>query len=235
MGNGFTFPLQSLIFAAAAISVCEYLKLGSEYVGVFGDDVVLPTPAAALFAEFCTFLGFELNASKSFVEGHFRESCGTHYLRGLDVKPIFLKKALSNVESLYTLANNVRRLAHRWGFGLGCDARFRQCWSFIRRKAPKRLRTPICEGFGDGGFICNFDEAIPPIRRAQGQMEGYTFLALVRVGVSRISEDLACLLDHLFYTSSERKRGNSSYLRAVTKLRNVRVLTPRWVDLGPWI
>jgi len=39
MGNGFTFELQSLIFWALARSICDH----SEFVSVYGDDVILPS------------------------------------------------------------------------------------------------------------------------------------------------------------------------------------------------
>lgn len=245
MGNGFTFPLQSLVFAAAAISVCEYLGIGSEYVGVFGDDVVVPSDAYNLFLEFCNFLGFAVNLSKSYSTGYFRESCGTHYLKGLDVKPIFLKKALSNVQSLFRFANSVRRLAHMWGFGLVCDVRFRSCWALIRSWVPKEIRYTIPEGYGDGGLVSNFDEAIPSVRRAEGQVEGYFYLAFVDTGVERNSEGHELLLARLFDTSaydpyhriyllrqtwfgSKIERNNNYALRAVTRVRIARALASRW-------
>jgi hypothetical protein len=252
MGNGFTFPLQSLIFASAAISVCEYLGIGSEYVGVFGDDVIVPESAYSLFLEFCNFLGFMVNSSKSYSSGYFRESCGTHYFKGLDVKPIFLKKALSNVQSLFRFANSVRRLAHVWGVSLSCDARFRHCWALTRSWIPKELRFTIPEGYGDGGLVSNFDEASPSIQRAEGQVEGYFYLALVDIGVERDSFGPEILLDRLFNTStldpfqrintmrqiwfgSRIERNNNYALRAVTRIRISRSLTPKWCNLGPWV
>lgn len=253
MGNGFTFPLQSLIFTACALSVCNYLGVPDEYVGVFGDDVVIPSDAYPLFVEFCEFLGFSVNAQKSFSTGYFRESCGTHYFHGLDVKPLYLKKRLSNVDTLYRLANSVRRLAHRIGFGRYCDARFRTCWLFLRNSVPAKLRIWICEGFGDGGLIANFDEASPSrLKAAKRQLEGFFVTSLVQIGVSRQSCELGLLLSKLRYPSERETvtyqlpsssvtlsvneefdiavglpTRNSYSLRATTRYRFVRYLVPR--------
>lgn len=268
MGNGFTFPLQSLLFTAAAVSVCDYLHIGSEYVGVFGDDVILPTEAHDLFLEFCSFLGFTINASKSFASGYFRESCGTHYFRGLDVKPFYLKKVLTNIQSVYICANSIRRQSHRWNFGSSCDRRLRKTVAYLTGLTPKKFRFRIPDGFGDGGFISNFDEATPKLHYQYNDrgLEGLYFRCLTDVGVRNYSEGLGILLDRLFSTSSDRafankelewdpirlrdldsfldaivdwqptrSYGNEYALRAVTRTKVIRVLAPRWYNLGPWI
>jgi hypothetical protein len=56
MGNGFTFELESLIFVSAALACCQYLKLDSSSVSVFGDDIIIPSEAYPLYTEFCRFL-----------------------------------------------------------------------------------------------------------------------------------------------------------------------------------
>lgn len=177
MGNGFTFELESLIFYAAALTVCEFKGTDTSDVSVYGDDVIVPTHIFEPYRDFCDFLGFTVNTEKSFFSGFFRESCGSHFFRGLDVKPIFLKKNLSDASSLFKLANSIRRLSHRRSNYCGCDRRFLATWRRVLQGLPAALRgLKIPEGFGDGGILSNFDEACPP--RALFGHEGFNVLTL---------------------------------------------------------
>jgi len=194
MGNGFTFELESLIFYAAAKAVHEYLDL-RDPISVFGDDVILSSSGYHLFSEYTEFLGFRVNRSKSFYSGGFRESCGSHYYSGVDCKPIFLKERLSNVETIYKLANSVRLLAHRSGFNRFCDARFRDVWSHLLEWVPEPLRFKVPISAGDSGFISNFDEASPT--RARYGIEGYYYRALVSVGITRRGDGQGLVLAQL--------------------------------------
>lgn len=86
MGNGFTFPLETLIFYAA----CK--AIGSEAPAVYGDDIVIETKLASKLISLLRFMGFYTNKEKTFVDGPFRESCGEDYLNGVRVRPVFLRK-----------------------------------------------------------------------------------------------------------------------------------------------
>jgi len=100
MGNGFTFPLESLIFWAIAGSCCER----GEVVTVYGDDIILPTSRVALCVEVLTACGFIINRKKSYTTGPFRESCGKDYYRGMDVRPFYQKEWVSP-RTLFILHN----------------------------------------------------------------------------------------------------------------------------------
>lgn len=230
MGNGFTFELESLIFYAAAHAVCEHLGLAAE-ISVFGDDVLLPTGGYELFSSFTAFLGFRVNNEKSFSSGPFRESCGAHYFEGVDVKPIFLKERVTNVQAIYKLANSVRNFAHRRNSYYGCDARFHHCWRSIRGRLPKALRLGTSRELGDSGLSVNFDEACPP--RARDGLEGYRPLALLALGVTRSTDKSALLLARLKVPSTQAYQ-NTYTLRGRTRIRFARVLVPRWYNYGPW-
>jgi len=244
MGNGFTFELESMIFYAAAFAVCEYLHLDTRKISVFGDDVILPSDAYTLYSSFSEFLGFKINPKKSFVNSPFRESCGGHYYDGIDCKPIYLKSRITNVESLYKLANSVRRYAHRRDFNRGCDARHLRCWSYLVGRIPKSLRFRIPEGFGDGGLISSFDEACPGLARdgryayprsAGRGFEGFRFPMIVYVGKRRSSDHRAMLITRLWQPSVDEAHGNNYTLRGSVRVKlTLDVLTPRWYDLGPW-
>jgi len=104
MGNGFTFPLESVIFYALARSVCE----DHETVSVYGDDIIVPTHRFSALAELLRAVGFLPNEKKSYSTGPFRESCGKDYYKGIDVRPYFQKKWVSG-ETLFTLHNYYKR------------------------------------------------------------------------------------------------------------------------------
>jgi hypothetical protein len=93
MGNGFTFPLESMIFFALAVSAAE-IMLSLDEVSVFGDDIIVGTDTVQLLRETLSFCGFTVNEKKSFTSGRFRESCGGDYLRGTDIRPLYIKRSL---------------------------------------------------------------------------------------------------------------------------------------------
>jgi len=179
MGNGFTFQLESLIFYAVAVCCAEYLHIESSDVSAYGDDVILPTACFEMFSEMLSFYGFRLNVKKSHYSSAFRESCGAHFVSGVDVKPIYLKDRVSSVPTVYRLANAVRRQAHRSNLRYGCDARFRALFELLVHSVPESYRFRIPNDLGDGGFISSLDEATPS--RARHGLEGYRVRNVVEV------------------------------------------------------
>jgi len=91
MGNGFTFPLETLIFLTLAQSVTELNGVSSFAVSCYGDDIIIPCSCYASFLRVMTELGFLTNEEKTFVDGGFRESCGGHYLHGCDITPMYIR------------------------------------------------------------------------------------------------------------------------------------------------
>jgi hypothetical protein len=170
MGNGFTFPLQTLLFWALACLSCKLSNVGSSAIGVYGDDVVVPPEAYAVFLRLLNLFGFEPNSEKSYGEGPFRESCGKDYFDGWDCQPLYLKEPILEGMELVKFANRVRRLSIRSRNGFGCDSRFHTLWQCAVKHLPAGLRrTRIPEGYGDGGLVVSFEEACP--QRAPRQSE----------------------------------------------------------------
>lgn len=258
MGNGFTFQLESLIFYAVAFACTEYLKLDTKSVSVYGDDVILPTSAFNLFAEALAFYGFQVNEKKSHYNSTFRESCGAHYASGLDVKPIYLKDRVSSVLSIYRLANAIRRLASRRNILRSCDARLQTAFDLLVQKVPKAFRFKIPEGFGDGGFVTNFDEATPS--RLKHGIEGYRVIQAVEGSTKAQEERLGYLLAELWRLSKRdivktdvtnrptilkairdlteldaRILGRNSVPLHRTQLRISASMCRQWTDVGPWL
>lgn len=194
MGNGCTFELESLIFWALCSAAQDHQDFS--YTSVYGDDIIVPSMHYEKIVSVIQYAGFSVNASKSFASGPFRESCGKDYFHGIDVRPIFLKEEISNVESMFRLANAVRRYAHKNGGNRYCDARYLTVWNSIVNRIPKPFRIfRIPEGFGDCGILSNLDEAVPTLstkglrKLALHGWGGYLFNAIVRVPVKKPMRD----------------------------------------------
>jgi len=162
MGNGFTFELETLIFLGLTLAACEVSHVSPAGVRVYGDDIIVPVGAYDVLEEVLTFFGFSLNRAKSFKEGNFRESCGKDYYDGIDVRPYFCKSLPERVDSLFALANGIRRCAKRRRGLDGCDIRLYKPWRSVVRELPKSLanhcRVPAHAG-DTAGLVSNWDEA----------------------------------------------------------------------------
>lgn len=138
MGNGYTFPLETLIFYALAYACCEGEELDA--VSVYGDDIIIPVHGARLLMETLHACGFLLNRSKSYWYGGFRESCGKDYHMGTEIRPFYQKGACSG-QSLFSLYNFYYR---------NYDERSR---IVLRHLCPEELRIFGPDGYGDGHLL----------------------------------------------------------------------------------
>jgi len=146
MGNGFTFELETLIFLALIGSISGYDSIGFE-VFAFGDDLILPTRHSKDVISMLGFFGLEVNESKSFDSGLFRESCGGDFFDGVGVRPFYLKDDPDQPFSRMAFANGLKRAvsAH-----LGRWLCLRSGWHSVLEGIPlefRRLRGP--SGLGD--------------------------------------------------------------------------------------
>jgi hypothetical protein len=100
MGSGVCFPIMSLVhlFLVKAIILCHAhdipfpdRKALTQRVSVYGDDIVLPSSIVPLVYEWLPKFGMKINQTKSFVKSFFRESCGCHAYKGIDITPVFIK------------------------------------------------------------------------------------------------------------------------------------------------
>lgn len=102
MGSACTFPVETLIFLgvalASTLASCrnyatrESISSLTGGVAVFGDDIIVPVYSRTVLFALLEVLNFKVNASKSFWNGQFRESCGVDAFRGHDVTPIYYRK-----------------------------------------------------------------------------------------------------------------------------------------------
>jgi hypothetical protein len=125
MGNGFTFPLQTTIFAGIVVAAmrCNDVEIRRcdaplANWGVFGDDIICPSGKTARdVLRLLRLCGFVVNHDKSYVSGPFRESCGADYYQGVDVRGVYLK-TLKTQNSRYVAINRLNEWSARSGIML---------------------------------------------------------------------------------------------------------------------
>lgn len=135
MGNGFCFPLETLIFAAICHAAYRQCYQTPDFL-VYGDDIIVRQNVALLVYEMLKWCGFKLNTDKSFFFGPFRESCGADWLRGRDITPVYMRKPVKDLASLINFHNSLY-------VGVGKQAQvFPGLCSFVRNMAPVHLQLP---------------------------------------------------------------------------------------------
>jgi len=124
MGNAFTFPLQTILFASIVVASYGILSIPlmdrsskTMNFGVFGDDIIVVRRSYEFVVRALELFGFEVNADKSFNTGSFRESCGGDYFRGYDIRGVYLKH-LSTSADVYSIINRLVRWSARSGIML---------------------------------------------------------------------------------------------------------------------
>lgn len=116
MGIGFTFPLETLLFYVL-LKAIKNLSGVRGRISVYGDDLIYPKKMHAFVRHVFPCLNVQLNEDKTFVESHFRETCGADFYRGVDVRPFQPEgeaselKPLPFQQFLYKLINGLLR---RW-------------------------------------------------------------------------------------------------------------------------
>ncbi len=165
MGNGFTFPLMTIILAAivrvaykiSGIAIkanrrpkvrCEPhdwaydsgskqdpLRVTPGNWGVFGDDIIVVREAYDDVVKYLGLLGFQVNVEKSFNVGPFRESCGHDYFNGANIRGVYLKR-LSSRQDLMIAVNSLNAWTARTGVPL------RSAVQYIMRFLPDPYYVP---------------------------------------------------------------------------------------------
>lgn len=152
MGNGFTFPLQTYIFAL----ISEYvMSVSGHYskVNVFGDDIICSSKNYDLMTSTLAQLGFIVNSGKSFNEGPFRESCGHDYHSGVNIRSVYIKE-LRNDQELTSAVNRLLR------------------WSAIHRTPLPRIIGFLWKSIGRKLFVPLHESDISGIKCPSRFLEG---------------------------------------------------------------
>lgn len=109
MGNGFCFPLETLIFWSLARAVYDEVAVPTYDLAVYGDDIIVYQSAALLLIELLNVCGFDTNISKTFVFGPFRESCGQDFFNGINVRPVVVDEVFTHDSQVYHFINSLQR------------------------------------------------------------------------------------------------------------------------------
>jgi len=131
MGNGFCFPLETLIFASLCQVAYGETSTSPDY-SVYGDDIIVRQSVAHRVLELLRVCGFKANPDKTFLSGPFRESCGADWFEGEDVRPINLDYAFDSLESVFKFCN-IARSKGTW------ESIFYECLEFLESLIPKEL------------------------------------------------------------------------------------------------
>lgn len=107
MGNGFCFPVETITFAAICIS-CGCGRPGVDF-SVYGDDIIVRQKYADKVLAMLKHYGFDTNVEKTFLKGPFRESCGSDWFNGEDVRPFTLDFPFDKIECFFKYLNLTQR------------------------------------------------------------------------------------------------------------------------------
>lgn len=121
-GSAVTFPIEAMAFFSIAVaSFAKHYDLPAHHprvrafskkVFVYGDDIIVPTKEVSLVVEGLESAGLLVNKNKTFIQSHFRESCGIDAFAGHIVTPIYVrtneplsKRDASEIASTVSTAN----------------------------------------------------------------------------------------------------------------------------------
>lgn len=160
MGNGFTFELETIIFASIvrhSMLACGVVTTEFNH-SVYGDDIIIPVECYDYVVEMLEFFGFSVNKEKSFRDGPFRESCGSDFYNGYPVRSLYSKENHNgdkSLESVIRLANGLYRKAKETTDCTGYDRGYLAAWKHVMRKVPRSLRSRLTGPYveHDGWFI----------------------------------------------------------------------------------
>lgn len=211
MGNGYTFPLETVLFLAAARTVVPRSEWRD--VTVYGDDIIVPQAYAPALIDVLDYLGFETNTKKTHLAGAFFESCGQDFFQGVPVRPFYLRQdPLASGKDITPYAVKVANRIRLWAAqrftpetGLWCDPRLQPVWNWLYRMCPTwgRCLVPV-EYTGAGFIVSDLDaETLPPARKWRKkwqQYEGKAFrymVGLAEPGLMADTESFGVLLGAL--------------------------------------
>lgn len=154
MGNGFTFPLQTAVFASiasACVSLSDDIRekprgfslIRPGAFSVFGDDIIVPSKIFERTCRLLRLLGFRPNPEKSFSSGSFRESCGHDYYCGYNVRPVYLRNLETDTDLMV-----ITNLLVDWS--ARNEIRISNTIEYCVNRLKLVNLVPMCEGMDSG-------------------------------------------------------------------------------------
>lgn len=157
MGNGFTFPLETILFLAVVRTVVPVEE--TDLTAVYGDDIIVPQQYAEVVVERLEYLGFKVNLKKTCLAGTFFESCGTDWFKEHNVRPFYLhQNSSSPVPYPLQAANALRAWCLRvYGY---LPKKYHPLWKWCKSSIPQAWRYPVPAHMGDVGLHVGLGDAI---------------------------------------------------------------------------
>lgn len=155
MGNGFTFPLQTIIFSClirASYKVSGIPRLDGKKMNwaCFGDDLIVVKESYPQVIRLLGLLGFSPNSTKTFFEGPFRESCGADWFNGQPARSVFVKR-LRSTQDIFVAINLLNSWSAYTGIALintiryllsGLSSSNRSCYVPFEENNDSGIRVP---------------------------------------------------------------------------------------------
>jgi hypothetical protein len=187
MGNAFTFELETLIFWALT-SACAYYAGVRGTISVYGDDIICPSAVAGLVARVFAFMGFKVNPKKSYWHGYFRESCGKHWYKGVDVTPFYVKQPIRSMTRVIHFGNRLRLWAGQSG---RLDERFFHLWKFVSDMVPRTLRggSDLQSIYQLASYEQPISRLVPRSKTISGVSSAGSYLHWLRAADCRLERD----------------------------------------------
>lgn len=217
MGNGFTFPLQTVLFTCMVEAAARWRGFRLRYprtfhsnvkvqtpgfpdqeglrddhgnFAVFGDDIICSEFITADVMRLLSMAGFHVNHSKSFVEGPFKESCGSDFYLGVNIRGVYIK-SLSDKQDFYSAINQLNLFSTRTGVSLPTTIRWllaRVPWNPVPRweddsagvKVPESLLPRQMHRCADTGSILYFAYVSLGVKMRVGETAIFTPKGLKR-------------------------------------------------------
>lgn len=155
MGSGVCFPIEALVFWLLSVATLmvvggQTFKRSRDSVFVYGDDIIVPAQYAQTIIESLQWYGLKFNESKCFINGPFRESCGTDAFKGVNVTPIRLKKRipqrLTDAESIVSWCKLANMLKTN-----GLNNVAEHMFSYV-----EKIVGPLPIGDADSAYLCRY-------------------------------------------------------------------------------
>lgn len=235
MGSACTFPVQSIVFSCVAIASIlltenvrvslATIRAASRMVRVFGDDIIVPTHCMEAVQGYMDHLQLEVNQSKTFGTGKFRESCGVDAYDGHDVTPVYIRAypEWSRPESVASSVATHNNFFDKGYFGLAQK---------VKSTLPHRGRNPIPEVQSDSGLFGykSFDPIIPPRKRWNRVLQRTEFLVTtLQSSSARLLPKSNSLLLQFFHVAQYPVRFLAGERLGIVE-RTRTYLRARWVD-----
>jgi hypothetical protein len=111
MGSAICFPIMALVIYSlirAILNSSQVPQADKRKVYVYGDDIIVSRACAQAVYDWLPEFGFRINQTKSFRFSHFRESCGVHAYRGVDITPTRIKRIPNRSSRAATIESALR-------------------------------------------------------------------------------------------------------------------------------